>query len=309
MLDLSQSSFSGHQTFAFRFGWLPKGVRAVEANAAVFADEQAMVTLGVGKNMVNSIRHWCMAAQLIEVIKDSPRGQSMRLTALGRLLLSDQEGHDRYLEDPGSLWLLHWLICTFLQKATTWRWAFGYWSQTEFTREGMVEELLSLIARQGNSRANRRSLERDADTFLHTYVAPEATKGAVIEDSLDCPLVELRLIRRDDITGRYEFLRGPKASLPNSVLGFAILDYWERLAPNQESLSFETLLYGEESPGRVFRLTETALAERIDSIASWSREALVFDDTAGMRQIYRKNRSEELKYSVLFPKHLVRKAA
>jgi hypothetical protein len=309
MFDLSQSSFSGHETFAFRFGWLPKGVRAVEKNAAVFAEDQAMVTLGVGKNMVKSIRHWCIAARLVEAIDDSPRAQSLRLTELGRVLLSEEEGQDRYLEDPGSLWLLHWLICTSINKATTWRWAFGYWSQTEFTREGMVEELLSLVGRKGGSRANRQSLDRDAETFLHTYVAPHATKGSVIEDTLDCPLVELRLLRRDDLTGRFEFVRGAKPSLPNTVLGFAILDYWERLAASQESVSFETLLYGEESPGRIFRLSETAFTERIESIAMWSRGTLVYDDTAGMRQIYRKHRGPELKYTMLFPKRTAKKAA
>ncbi len=309
MLDLAQSSFSGHETFAFRFGWLPKGVRAVEKAPTIFSDEQAMVSLGVGKNMVRSIRHWCVTARLIEAADDSPRAQALRLTELGRLLLSDHDGQDRYLEDPGSLWLLHWLICTNPARATTWRWAFGYWSQTEFTREGMVEELLGLVGRKGNSRANRQSLDRDVETFLHTYVTPKVAKGGVIEDTLDCPLVELRLIRRDELTDRFEFVRGLKPSLPNSTLGFAVLDFWERFAPAQESLSFETLLYGEESPGRVFRLTETALAERIESVVSWSRGALVYDDTAGMRQLYRKNRSKELKYAVLFPKRPAQKAS
>ena len=309
MLDLSHSSFSGHETFAFRFGWLPKGVRAVEKDPLVFASDEAMVKLGVGKNMVKSIRHWCLAARLVEHADDSPRGTALRLTGLGRVLLSAEEGEDRYLEDPGSLWLLHWLICTNATKATTWRWAFGYWSQTEFTREGMVQELLGLVNRHGSTRTSRASLDRDAETFLHTYVAPPVTRTTVIEDTLDCPLVDLRLIRRDEITGRFEFVRGAKAALPDSVLGFAMLDYWERRAPDQESLSFEALLYGDESPGRVFRLGEAAFAERIEDIQRWSQGGLVYDDTAGMRQLYRKKRSEGHKLSVLFPRHGAKKAA
>jgi len=50
--------FSGHQTFAFRYGWLEKGVRGIDECATLFSEDDALVRLGVGKNMVSSIRHW-----------------------------------------------------------------------------------------------------------------------------------------------------------------------------------------------------------------------------------------------------------
>jgi hypothetical protein len=59
-------AFSGHETFPFRYAWLKKGVDAVIQNPSVFSDDRAMIVLGVGKNMVHSIRHWCWAARLIE---------------------------------------------------------------------------------------------------------------------------------------------------------------------------------------------------------------------------------------------------
>ena len=39
-------------------------------NPNVFTSEDAPVTLGVGKNMVSSIRHWCLTADLIEKIEN-----------------------------------------------------------------------------------------------------------------------------------------------------------------------------------------------------------------------------------------------
>ncbi|MBA3546098.1 MAG: DUF4007 family protein [Nannocystis sp.] len=295
MLDLGQASFSGHETFAFRFSWLPKGVQAVMALDAsdvdFFAREEAMVDLGVGKNMVKAIRHWCLATQLITA-PGGKRSRKLEASEVGKALLA-QDGLDPYLEDPGSLWLLHWLLATNTAKATTWRWAFGYWSQTEFTRDGMVAELLSLLGRTGSSRANGASLGRDVDTFLHTYAPPRLSKHHVLEDTLECPLVDLRLIRRDGVTDRYEFVRGPKPSLPDWVLGFAVLQYWERHVPG-ETLAFETLLYGEEAPGRVFGLSERSFAERVEGIERWTRGAVSFDDTAGMRQLYRKRQIKPL---------------
>ncbi len=49
--------FSGHESFVCRYAWLPKAFRAIVQDPAAFRDEeQAMVSLGVGKNMVRSIR-------------------------------------------------------------------------------------------------------------------------------------------------------------------------------------------------------------------------------------------------------------
>ena len=74
-------SFSGHQTFPFRYAWLPKGVAAVDGDSGVFSQPDALVRLGVGKNMVASIRFWCHALGLIEF-----DGGHSRLTDLAKLL-------------------------------------------------------------------------------------------------------------------------------------------------------------------------------------------------------------------------------
>lgn len=53
-------TFSGHETFQCRHLWLKKGYDFVKANRS-FNDEDAVLILGVGKNMVNSIRFWMKA--------------------------------------------------------------------------------------------------------------------------------------------------------------------------------------------------------------------------------------------------------
>ena len=67
---LTNPSFSGHQTFPFRYTWLKKGVDAVAEDPTVFSSEDASVTLGVGKNMVDSIRYWCRVSRLIKIEKN-----------------------------------------------------------------------------------------------------------------------------------------------------------------------------------------------------------------------------------------------
>ena len=98
--------FSGHQTFVFRFGWLEKGVRGVNEHPDLFSREDALVLLGVGKNMVESIRYWCSVTQLLEPATQNVEGVSNGLspTKIARNLLLDGEW-DPFLEDDASLWL------------------------------------------------------------------------------------------------------------------------------------------------------------------------------------------------------------
>lgn len=70
--------FSGHQTFPFRHGWLTKAAMGIGEDRELFRREDALVRLGVGKNMVSSIRHWSQATGVIEI----GRGEA-RLTELG----------------------------------------------------------------------------------------------------------------------------------------------------------------------------------------------------------------------------------
>ena len=58
--------FARHETFHPRWGWLKKGFDAASANfdaasanKSIFLQEDAPVRLGVGKNMVSSMRYWC----------------------------------------------------------------------------------------------------------------------------------------------------------------------------------------------------------------------------------------------------------
>jgi hypothetical protein len=100
--------FSGHETFACRYAWLPKAYRALQADPAQFSDEDgAMVELGLGKNMVRSLRFWVESAGL--AIPDSPR--NLQLTDFAHAVFSF-DGLDPYLEDVRTLWLIHWKLAS-----------------------------------------------------------------------------------------------------------------------------------------------------------------------------------------------------
>ena len=90
--------FSGHESFACKSHWLKRGYDFVLAGHS-FNNEDAVVHLGVGKNMVNSIKYWMRAFGLLKA-----EGE---LTSLAHKLMSNENGYDPFFEDTGSLWLLH----------------------------------------------------------------------------------------------------------------------------------------------------------------------------------------------------------
>src|SRR5215203_4457135 len=84
--------FSGHESFQCRQQWLKKGYDYVKSNKS-FSDEDAVVELGVGKNMVNSVKFWLKAFSIIDT--------SEKITLFGDFIFNDETGFDKYLEDEG----------------------------------------------------------------------------------------------------------------------------------------------------------------------------------------------------------------
>jgi hypothetical protein len=100
-------------------------------------------------------------------------------------------------------------------------------------------------------------------------------------------LGELGLIY-EERKGHFSFRRGPKPNLHNGMFAYALLDFWRRESPAQSSIAFETIAYGEGSPGRVFKLDEDSVAQRLLALEDLTRKDITWTDTAGLRQVHRK---------------------
>ena len=225
MSGSARVSFSGHETFPFRYTWLKKAVDAVDADPYAFQAEDAMVKLGVGKNMVSSIRHWGLVTGMLEEAsgRRGSRVRPLAPTELGRALLLD-EGWDPYLEDPGTLWLVHWQLVSCPERATTWWWVFNQYPGTIFTRADIQEALETLGAQSGWTRVTSASLKRDIDVFIRMY-APQRRRNGLLEDTLDCPLVELGLIHASRQQQTLTLVRSEHESLPDEIFAYALTEY------------------------------------------------------------------------------------
>ncbi len=136
---------SGHESFPCRYTWLPKAVRGLRENPKLFADEaEAMVDLGVGKNMVRSIRFWAQAAGVLIAEK----GAGYSLTKLGLALLGPR-GVDRFLEDIRTLWLIHWNLATGVENPLlAWDYLLNRWQDPELIPSVVLRALQKEVMRE-----------------------------------------------------------------------------------------------------------------------------------------------------------------
>ncbi|MEB3290033.1 MAG: DUF4007 family protein [Leptolyngbya sp.] len=268
--------FARHETFHPRFGWLKKGYDLALADPGIFLREDAPVLLGVGKNMVRSIRYWCSAFKVLTE-EDGQIGP----TRLGQQLLDD-DGWDPFLENPASLWLLHWNLLKAPCTATAWAYAFGEFQAAEFTPEHLVDELRDYANGLSSSIADS-SLRKDVSCILRMYADQESKKGPT-EDSIDCPFTALRLLYSVGDGRRYEFQVGPKETLPAEIVVAACLEFAGISENESSAMGVSRLAHLVGSPGRVFKLSEAAIAEAIEQVAR-RREDLFISDSAGLLQL------------------------
>ncbi|MGH7172005.1 MAG: DUF4007 family protein, partial [Gemmataceae bacterium] len=126
------------------------------------------------------------------------------------------------------------------------------------------------------------------EVFLRTYVASRHPRGRLAEDSLDCPLVELGLITLPGEGHAYRFQRGFQHSLPDGILFYAVLRFWEAFAPAANTLALHDLSRQAGSPGRLFKIDESSLAERMERFERQTDGSVSYSETAGLRQLYRR---------------------
>ena len=282
--DGYRPQLSGHETFPLRYGWLKKAVDAASADSranrdkSIFLSDDAIARLGVGKNMVASMRHWATAAGMIE-----ERRGKIATTPLGKRIFGPR-GLDPYMENPATCWLVHWRLCSNDRK-TTWFWAFNHYPAASFERDALVQGIEKLSRDRGWRRTAISTIRSDVACFVRTYASLPSSRKDSYEETLESPLAELGLVRPIGKRDGFRFVRGRKPSLGSGVFCFALTESWPS---ESQTLAFETLAHEPGFPGRVFQLDENDLADRLSDIEETSGGRYAWSETAGLKQVLRK---------------------
>jgi hypothetical protein len=293
--EACEQVFARHETFHPRFGWIGKAYRGGIRDAGeegFFNSDEVVVELGVGRNMVKSIRYWGQAYKILETQKiessrltksiPSPIGNAM----LGRSATGDQIGFDPFCELPGTLWLYHWWLLAPKSEAPVWWLTFMEFPGVEFTTEELELFVQDRLSQFGNPPI--AAIKKDVSCLLRMYLAENRQQStrSTFDDVIDSPFRELGLIQPSvSQPGALRFQIGAKPSLPPLVLAFACVDYLERVVPGSRAVSIASLMHTPGAPGRAFKLTESAIEEGLRE-ASKQSDQMRLVNQSGSNQLY-----------------------
>lgn len=280
LADVAIPSFARHETFAPRFGWLHKAFDAVGGDPGVFVNKSAPVTLGVGKNMVNAIRYWAQAFKLTREHPLNATSRAMGATATWEAYwLLDEHGADPYLEDPASLWLLHWWLLSSKSLAPSWWIAFHNLPSARFSESELADVIMRQVRLAGWEPPVPASVVKDVDCITKMYAPRKAVAGSPgsFEDLLDCPFRELGLLESVESGSSGErtwrFTSTGRSSLSPAIAAYACLEYAaaqiEEATLRVESggsVSMARLASEPGSPGRAFKIREPALVNLLEQV-------------------------------------------
>jgi len=279
-LDRKHIAFGRHESFALRYGWLTKGFSALQRKSSIFTDDDATVELGVGKNMVLSIRFWLRACQIID--------RTNKPTNVGKMLF-EKDGFDPFLEDEATVWLLHWLLVNNVTEATAVYWFFNKFHKPVFTAEELTTSLSDFVrdARFEGKKPSQSTIKNDVSLLTRMYSLSKPSGRAPLEDSLDSPMASLGLLIRATDNKNFLAKTESRASLPPLILGYAILSLMK--FRGLQTIPLDDLMYARDdftAVGAVFRLSENALIKKIEDLVKLSPGVFEIRDTAGIYQLY-----------------------
>ncbi len=293
MFNPKKTAFARHETFQLRYGWLTKGFQSLSKDKKVFEADTATVTLGVGKNMVSSIKYWLKACQMIEA-------NNYEFTDIGKLIL-DEKGLDPYLEDEGTIWLLHWLLVTNPSMATSFYWFFNRFHKPDFTAQELLTALSDFVKETivDTKRPSLATIKNDALIIPRMYTQSKGNTRTTLEEALDSPFSLLHLVNQTAGGRSYQSKPEARPTLPIGIIGFAVAQLLQQRGKN--IIPIEDLMYSRDNfptLGSTFRLTETDLITKLEKLVNYIPDIFEVRESAGIHQLFRVNEINPEQYLI-----------
>jgi hypothetical protein len=273
-----EMKFRAHESFFIRKGWLYKGLKNVRNSPDVFTSKLINPTdeLGIGTNMVRSLRYWMQATGLTAENKSGTRRQIF--TEFGDVIWA----YDKYMEEMGTLWLLHYQLAKNKEFATSWYYFFNEFSMNEFDKDDFVSSLDAYVKMSegyDGKEISLSSLESDFDCIIGTYVSRIKSNPEKVhpENNIDCPLGTLDLVGISDKKAKVYKKETPKKNMLNPLIVLAVI------ADNVQDITeikISSILNDKCNVGKVFNLNSISLTPILDELQRM--DLLKVNRTAGL---------------------------
>ena len=266
--------FKGNESFSIRNGWFDKAFSVIAENntTKIFSAKDGVTKLGIGSNMVVSLKYWLKCSNLLS---------NDELTPLAELIMEK----DPYFEKISTWWIIHYNLVTNLNDCSLFYVFFNGIKRKKGTKEEFAKDISNYIKNTLNESPKDLYIDSDLSVCIKSYSIDPVDKEKTPEENLSCPLTMLGLLKKTS-KGEFEKTEPNINTLDINLIYLSLLDVFE----SKDEFLIDDALTIEKGPGRVFNLTRSTLFSYIEKLQK--EEVLSLNRTAGLNVVYFKEKKQ-----------------
>ncbi|MCA0984297.1 DUF4007 family protein [Halobacillus yeomjeoni] len=259
-------AFGQHQSFYLRDRWINRIFKNIPSDDRFFYRKDAFEKVGLGKNMVKSLRFWALATNLVEEKTKEDRKKGHFITEFADFI----NEYDPYIQFTDTLALLHYYVVSRVEPATTWYWFFNLYNETFTTKEKVLEDLKDWVLLEKEIKVSENSLKRDVDCLIKFYTAGQDTQDP--EEVNQSPLHSLGLleVKQNKVKKMYK----ESKDVGYSALMYVLLNYANENGTND--LLVDEILNNGGLWGRTFNMSRSSVIDGLNHLTEHPKYPITF---------------------------------
>ncbi|TYS01676.1 DUF4007 family protein [Rossellomorea vietnamensis] len=262
-------AYGQHQSFYLRDRWLNKAIKHLKEDNRFFYDKEAFEKIGLGKNMVQSLRFWVVATGVVEEKFNENRKKVHLLTPLGELIYK----YDKFIQFRDTAAIIHYNLSKDIEPATTWFWFFNEFSETAIAKEDLNAALNDWVSIHEDKKISHRSLKRDIDCLVKLYTAGQSILDP--EEVIQSPINKINILRESKGT---IIKKVPSISdVGLTALFFTLLKYAEE--QGIDNVSVDEIATRHGLWGNIFNMNRAVIVNALELLTAHPKYPIKFTRT------------------------------
>lgn len=258
--------YGQHQSFYLRDRWLPKAIKEISNDERFFYDKQAFEKIGLGKNMVQSLRYWAVATNVIGEEFSKERQKSHYITDFGNML----NKFDKSIQLNDSASLIHYFLTRQKEPSTVFYWFFNEYTQNVTSKEELINQFKEWVEHNENKAVSLNSLKKDIDCLIKLYTA--GLNSVDPEEVIQSPLSKINLIKdKKNIIMKYSPTYEEVGLI---ALMFVLLDYCS--SKEIDSLTVDQIYETKGLWGKTFNLSRVQIVSALEQLSYEKHNGIKF---------------------------------
>jgi hypothetical protein len=258
--------YGQHQSFYLRDRWLPKAIKEISNDERFFYDKQAFEKIGLGKNMVQSLRYWAVATNVVGEEFSKERQKSHYITDFGNML----NKFDKSIQLNDSASLIHYFLTRQKEPSTVFYWFYNEYTQNVTSKEELINQFKEWVEHNENKTVSLNSLKKDIDCLIKLYTA--GLNSVDPEEVIQSPLSKINLIKeKKNIIMKYSPTYEEVGLI---ALMFVLLDYCSR--KEIDSLTVDQIYETKGLWGKTFNLSRVQIVSALEQLSYEKHNGIKF---------------------------------